>query len=143
MNFQWLKYRTQLRTNKKRGDGGVFFVSLQRQESILPCCCLSVCLSDGRSVHQQFSFIFFAKVALMMIKFGTDVCIQIYYNNVQVKTDFRYNRAIFDIRISLCQKKFYFFLQFPLNSFAEVAHIEIIFGIHSYHNNVQVNMTVP
>ena len=66
------------------------------------CCCLSVGLSVGRSVHQQFPFIFFALLAHIEMKFG----IQIYRKNIEVKFYFGYDRAIFDRVLALDFEKF-------------------------------------
>jgi hypothetical protein len=55
----------------------------------------------GLSVHQQFTFIFFALFADIEIKFG----IQIYHKNIKVKFCFDYDRAIFDRVMALGLQK--------------------------------------
>lgn len=51
----------------------IFYARLRRTEGLLVCCCLS----DSLLVHQQFTFIFFAKVSHIEMKFGK----QVYHNN--------------------------------------------------------------
>lgn len=75
---------------------------LRKMEGISLCCCLSVSRSVGRLIYApwtsknshffHFPFIFFSGVAPTEIKFA----IQIYYLNIQVRFDFRYDQVMFD-----------------------------------------------